>query len=200
MVTPILHCKSSGFHILVNKHMTHYITEKDGRRRKATEIICDHCGSTFLKAINRVSDKNYCTVECAHHARTNRVVVTCSGCHTDIQRARNELTKSKSGLYFCSRSCKDEAQRIGGIKEIQPPHYGTKTNRVYRDIAFTHYKPECVICGFDKVIHVHHIDGNHTNDCPSNLIPLCPNHHGMAHMTLYEEEIYELIQQLKIVK
>jgi hypothetical protein len=29
--------------------------------------------------------------------------------------------KSKSGLHFCSRKCKDEAQRIGGIQEISRP-------------------------------------------------------------------------------
>jgi len=32
------------------------------------------------------------------------------------------------------------------------------------------------MCGADRP-HLHHIDENHDNNAPENLIPLCPNHH-----------------------
>ena len=41
----------------------------------------------------------------------------------------------------------------------------------------------CRICGFDQIVHGHHIvakakNGTHALD---NLITLCPNHHALAH-------------------
>lgn len=33
-----------------------------------------------------------------------------------------------------------------------------------------------------KVIHIHHMDGNHQNNDPSNLIPLCPTCHKIEHL------------------
>jgi hypothetical protein len=34
----------------------------------------------------------------------------------------------------------------------------------------------CAICGKPNP-HIHHIDGNHSNNEVENLLPLCPNHH-----------------------
>ena len=41
---------------------------------------------------------------------------------------------------------------------------------------------KCAVCGFDKIVELHHKDRNRKNNNISNLIPLCPNHHRMAHM------------------
>jgi hypothetical protein len=46
----------------------------------------------------------------------------------------------------------------------------------------THRTP-CVFCGFEYS-DVHHIDGDHTNNNPANLISLCPNHHRLVHWGL----------------
>jgi len=53
---------------------------------------------------------------------------------------------------------------------------------------------ECVLCGFDKVVDLHHLDQNKKNNSETNLIGLCPNHHKMLHDFRYREEI---IKQLK---
>lgn len=41
---------------------------------------------------------------------------------------------------------------------------------------------KCVLCGYSKHTHVHHIISNQDggSDKPSNLITLCPNHHAEA--------------------
>jgi 5-methylcytosine-specific restriction endonuclease McrA len=49
---------------------------------------------------------------------------------------------------------------------------------------------KCRLCGFDVVMHVHHIihkarGGNNDLD---NLITLCPNHHAMVHRGLVTVE------------
>jgi 5-methylcytosine-specific restriction endonuclease McrA len=102
------------------------------------------------------------------------------------------MRNSKSGLFFCTRKCKDEAQRIGGLKEIMPSHYGT--GQPYRAICWRHHKKECVVCGENKIVAVHHYDHNHNNNEPSNLIPLCPTHHVYAH-SRYSDEVQGKIDE-----
>ena len=36
-------------------------------------------------------------------------------------------------------------------------------------------------CGEDKIVEVHHYDGNRSNNKPINLVPLCPTHHRYWH-------------------
>src|SRR3989304_1924875 len=47
----------------------------------------------------------------------------------------------------------------------------------------------CVICGFDKIVDLHHLDENHENNSKTNLVGLCPNHHKMFHDFRYRKEI-----------
>lgn len=61
-------------------------------------------------------------------------------------------------------------------------------------------KKQCLICGYSKIIHIHHLDGNHDNDDIDNLIPVCANHHQEIHSNNYFEanriillEKYDLI-------
>lgn len=44
---------------------------------------------------------------------------------------------------------------------------------------------KCVICSFDKIVDLHHIDGNKKNNKKVNLIGLCPNHHFLIHKKRY---------------
>ena len=53
----------------------------------------------------------------------------------------------------------------------------------------------CVICGFDKVVDLHHLDENRKNNLRENFVGLCPNHHKMFHDFRYREEIQENLRQ-----
>ena len=44
---------------------------------------------------------------------------------------------------------------------------------------------KCKICSFDKIVDLHHIDGNKKNNEKSNLMGLCPNHHFLIHKKGY---------------
>ena len=48
---------------------------------------------------------------------------------------------------------------------------------------------ECVICGFDKIVNLHHIDKNKSNNSPKNLAGLCPNHHRMINNLKFKDEM-----------
>lgn len=51
----------------------------------------------------------------------------------------------------------------------------------YRRICFRYHEHKCVVCGESNVIEIHHYDHNHSNNDPTNLIPLCGTHHGYMH-------------------
>lgn len=40
---------------------------------------------------------------------------------------------------------------------------------------------KCECCGYDEVLDLHHIDGNHNNNNPENHSVLCPNCHAKIH-------------------
>lgn len=71
----------------------------------------------------------------------------------------------------CSRSCSNAY--------FKDRRWHQKRISNYRTICFRHYKKECVICEFNAVVDVHHIDNNHENNAPENLAPVCRNHHAM---------------------
>ena len=72
----------------------------------------------------------------------------------------------------CSRACANTFFRRGA-------RFGAEKN--YRTICFMHHEKKCVVCGEDKIVDVHHYDHNHSNHDPTNLVPLCPTHHGYMH-------------------
>ncbi len=42
----------------------------------------------------------------------------------------------------------------------------------------------CVVCGRTEELHIHHIDGDNTNDRPENLVTLCEHCHARVHTEL----------------
>ena len=54
---------------------------------------------------------------------------------------------------------------------------------------------ECIICGFDKIVDLHHIDLNKQNNSPKNLTGLCPNHHRMIHNYNFRPEIFKILKE-----
>ena len=53
----------------------------------------------------------------------------------------------------------------------------------------------CVICGFDKIVDLHHLDKNHENRDSNNLIGLCPNHHRMLHKSEHRSKMLLLLNE-----
>ena len=154
-------------------------------KKQYQDSKCEQCGTTFSARIADLKRgrAKFCSLKCSskHHAekRKPKPNVECAHCGKEFYKNPSRQRASKSGLFFCSRSCKNSAQRIGGIKEIMPSHFGTSKN--YRNICFAHHKKECVVCGEDKIVAVHHYDEDHHNNDPSNLVPLCPTHHQYVH-------------------
>lgn len=54
---------------------------------------------------------------------------------------------------------------------------------------------KCIVCGFDKIVELHHLDQNKKNKNKHNLVGLCPNCHKMIHSNVYWEEIRERLNE-----
>lgn len=156
------------------------------------KVICQQCLEDFL-ADNRDVKRGrakYCSRTCFSKSLIGKKRKTekisnciCTNCNTSFHKSESKKKGSKSGLYFCSRICKDTAQRIGGIKEIQPDHYKDGLYN-YREVAFRNFEKECNNCGYNEhieILQVHHIDRNRKNNSPENLKILCPNCHMWNH-------------------
>ena len=111
----------------------------------------------------------------------------CMTCGVDYIWEGRKNTKAyerKLEKSYCSRSC---ANSVGA--KILNDHRGYSN---YRTIAFKHYDKKCKICGWDKIVVIHHINENHDDNRPENLVVLCPNHHEMFH-SKYRNEVEHLI-------
>ena len=105
----------------------------------------------------------------------NKICVACGS--QFVYRGRLK-TKLYEKAKYCSRSCANNRQS-----------WWDDNIRHYRTIAFKSHNPKCAVCGFDKIVAIHHIDENRKNNNPSNLIPLCPNHHEMYHSKKWKHEV-----------
>lgn len=158
---------------------------------------CKQCNKEFERyertKIRSPHEGQFCSQRCASHYTIahkpkleHKPNVMCAYCNKSFYKSESRQAQSKSGLYFCCRAHKDAAQRIGGISEIMPPHYGTGTGKnTYRDIFFRK-SPElrCQICSYNavpEILQVHHKDCNRSNNSHSNLTLLCPTCHEVEH-------------------
>lgn len=156
------------------------------------DIKCDYCNKTFqlTKTIyNKRLKKNshiYCSQLCAQLARTTKQSFICIKCGKSFLRCP---TRIQSNNIFCSKSC---------ANSYNNRHKRKETQNTYRRIAFEHYEHKCHVCGWcddDRVLEVHHIDEDRTNNDVTNLIILCPICH--SYISLH---IYTLHQLMEITK
>lgn len=157
---------------------------------KTIEKECLACNKKFnapLREVNRGNGR-YCSIDCGRKSRSlfkkeKKHNCHCSYCLKTFYRNNSKQKVSKSGLYFCNRICKEKAQRLDGIKEIHPEHYG-KGIFDYRKFALEQKPHICERCGYNKItqiLEVHHKDRNRNNNNILNLEILCPNCHDEEH-------------------
>jgi 5-methylcytosine-specific restriction endonuclease McrA len=183
-----------------------YLLEKDGRRSVGVITNCLQCGNEFIarKRFYKNGGGKYCSVECRGKSDQNRTLLKCNFCGTEFYRVVTKIAKSRSGLHFCSRVCKDKAQRLKSGKEfdaIRPDHFGDSNGRrYYRDIAFEYYPIKCanIKCLYDeddRLLEVHHRDMDRDNNLVENLVILCSRCHRGVTSGYYElNENSELIE------
>lgn len=87
----------------------------------------------------------------------------------------------------CSYGCSNKHFRSGS-------NHGNWKKDTYRTTCFEHHNKKCVVCHETNIVAVHHYDGNHNNNDPRNLIPLCPTHHQYLH-SKFKQLIVDKVEQ-----
>lgn len=112
--------------------------------------------------------------------------------------------KYKQPTIICKCCGKSKEHHSRGMCSncVQKKFYYDKIKRFnikqYHNISLELWKEvtkKCIICGFDKIVDLHHLDHNKKNNSKDNLIGLCPNHHKMIHDLRFEEEIKDLLDK-----
>jgi hypothetical protein len=121
-----------------------------------------------------------------------RIIKKCPICETEFETMENHPREQ----FTCSHSCSNSYFRSGKNNPNWKEADRIKSENKYRRICFEYHKKECVICGENKIVSVHHYDENHNNNSIENLIPLCPTHHQYIH-SKYKDEILNKVDEYR---
>lgn len=144
----------------------------DTLRSRLYNVNCEYCSKSVVVTNIRKHQRS-----CYLNPKNIRTCIICS----------NPIKNYKTSKGTCSRSCSNKHFRSGKAN-------GNWNDDRYTTTCFLYHKKECVVCGENKIVAVHHLDENRDNNNPSNLIPLCPTHHQYFH-SRHRHEVEHIINQ-----
>jgi hypothetical protein len=148
-----------------------------GSNMRTIEKTCVNCGASYEVAYKHRNERKYCSQACFISTIRKQVLLTCAFCSKEFYRSSNNMRSSKSGIYFCSRICKDTASRIQSTGEpILAANFSYDSKSNYRARALAFYGEKCQVCGYDhdvRMLDADHKDSNRSNNVLENLQILC---------------------------
>lgn len=152
---------------------------------------CKICFNEFyVKPVHeRMGWGVFCSRVCKKIGTRIRESVNCFVCDKLIHKTKSQVGHSKSGKFFCSKSCQTKWRNVeySGKK-----HLGWKGGvSIYRKIMLkSGKKTECLLCHRtdSRILAVHHVDQNHSNLKLENLAWLCHNCHYLIHHDKLEKQ------------
>jgi hypothetical protein len=147
-------------------------------------VECKICKNAFYIKPSHLARGwgKYCSKACQSKGQLTGKYVLCAICSKEIWKMQKELRHSKSKNYFCSKSCQT-TWRNSVYVGTKHPGWINGIN-AYRKIMTRNNIPAiCTHCEITdvRVLIVHHIDHNRTNNALSNLMWLCRNCHYLIH-------------------
>lgn len=145
-----------------------------------SKVICDWCGKEIVNR-DRHGQRNkhhYCSPECASAAKVKKVVVTCDWCGKPFFKKASDANRSQHN--FCDTGCY--------LDYINFEKAGAKNQRVSGKVLYR----QIVELNTGKVLtakeEVHHIDGDHMNSAPENLLVVSRKEHMRIHARLKKRD------------
>ena len=155
-------------------------------------VRCKICSTAFYAKpfwLKRGYGK-YCSAKCQHEASRNGKTVSCFICQKKVYKSLKALVHSKSGKYFCTKSCQTVWRN--SIVYVGKNHPNWKDgSHTYRNVILRSKIAQiCKRCRTrdKRILAVHHIDRDHQNNRTSNLLWLCHNCHFLIHNDVSEEK------------
>jgi len=149
------------------------------------QVRCKICNKEFYIKPNHLKRGwgKYCSRECQHEGARRGKFVRCAVCGKQTWKAPRALKHSKSGNFFCSKSCQTVWRNQYFSGRRHPNWRGGEYVRCKDILIQSGVNPVCKVCGTkdERVLIVHHKDRNHKNHSIKNLVWLCLNCHHLVH-------------------
>jgi hypothetical protein len=147
-------------------------------------VDCQICSNSFYAKPSHLNLgwSKYCSVACRTQAQFLGKQISCSVCHKEIYRSPRQIRHSKSGNFFCGKTCQTKWKNSLRLAE-KHPNWKNGQHSYRKRLMRTTEKQVCVVCGIKdiRILVAHHIDHNRENNVPSNLTWVCLNCHHLIH-------------------
>ena len=149
-------------------------------------VKCHICSKDFYAKPRhlKIGWGKYCSDKCKFIAQKKGKSVECSNCGKKVYRALADFVNSKSGLFFCNKSCHCSWANKNLHLGINHPRWNCG-KASYKQSFFRNYLGEkkCGRCGLKdkRILVIHHKDKNRKNNLIENLELLCWNCHYLKH-------------------
>jgi predicted nucleic acid-binding Zn ribbon protein len=179
-----------------------YTSPKNGKKYKSEKALRSHLHFRRTERFHNFKNLNTKKVNCKFCERDvgfSNISNHENGCYLNPKNLRHckvcnkPIKNFKKSKGTCSKSCANTYFKSGEGN-------GNWKQDAYQSTCFLHHGKKCVVCGESNIVEAHHLDEDKTNNDPSNLIPLCPNHHQYWHSRfrhLVEEKVYSYINEWK---
>lgn len=168
-------------------------------QHRAYTGVCVGCSSPFTCSNPR---QRYCGRPCQLKHTIPTKTLVCVDCGTPFEfkgRTRKHRCAACHAKYWGAYLKAYSDDYVGPYRRALLEKE-TSLRYAFRLRCYTYYPKQCVVCGHDAAarkgyIDVHHIDGDPTNDTPTNLVPLCKRHHKQVHKKdgrALEDKLFEL--------
>ena|SRR3989344_609467 len=147
-------------------------------------VVCNRCDKPFYAKPSWLAKGNgkFCSLECYRSTARKGRNIPCDTCGSVTYRQSSGIAKSKSGKFFCSKSCQTRWRNQLYVGE-QHKNF-INGGSTYRAVIKRSNVPKvCGLCRSNdlRVLAVHHIDKNRKNNKLENLAWLCHNCHYLVH-------------------
>ena len=112
------------------------------------KVNCSVCNKEYEIELKRYNGKLkegsafYCSAECRSHKGST--LCHCANCGKEVWRTNSQLSRSKTGNVYCSKSCANTINNT--LFKSGENHYAYKGGQ-YRQNALDIYEHKCGVCG-----------------------------------------------------
>lgn len=161
-------------------------------------VNCLICQKEFYSKPSHVKRGwgKYCSTNCRSQSQYSGQMRECFICKKKVYKQKRELDRSKSGLFFCRKSCQTIWRNKVLYSGENHSNWKTGINAYRRILSADDRLKRCAFCLIDdeRVLIVHHIDHNRDNNNIENLAWLCCNCHFLIHQ--YKESEQDFLHGL----
>ncbi|MBO5570564.1 MAG: HNH endonuclease [Clostridia bacterium] len=153
-----------------------YKDQKNGRR--AIPKRCSNCGTLFAYVGSHASRNQdfFCSNDCYIAFKTKKEIIQCEWCGTTFNKKRSDIKRTNHN--FCCANC--------ALAFRQKEGETAWNHRVNGQVFHRQIAEEKIGRKLHPWEEVHHIDGDHFNNDPSNIMVLSKSEHSKVHASWKE--------------